>query len=247
MKTIKPEHVSLRDWIEHNIEDTCRTNERYNRLQANREDDKTEDDPVYKKLYNCALKVNDYTSFYYRAYSDYIVMLFADKLSSLTNRWMKEEDYYFYVNSSEKKIIKKMKDDYLEGRRRMRPGYVDEHAFMKSNIKKNIRHTKNTDDNKFLLRCTITNNIKGVDNDPVFQKMHECVLEALDIPRYYGPTYGGYVRFYFVNYKINGYKSDILRRKMNEKTYNYLLTYPAEVIVNDLIKKYEKKHKELYE
>lgn len=107
----------MRDWIEHNIEETCRSNERYNRLQANVMDATTLDDPVYKKLIECAMKVIDYTSFYYRAYNEYIVRLFAYKLQLLTNRWMKEDEYNFYLNSSDKKIIKKIKDEYLEMRR----------------------------------------------------------------------------------------------------------------------------------
>lgn len=121
---------------------------------------------------------------------------------------------------------------------------VNDDKLMKSNIRKNIRYTKNLNDNKFLVRCTITNNMKGLENDPVFQRMHECYFKTLEFNKKYGPTYGGYAKFMFVNYKVNGYKLGIMLRRMNEETYNYLLEHCADDIVTHLIKEYEIKHKE---
>lgn len=108
---------TLRKRIEHNSYETIMSCDRYNKLKAIDNLKIIKNDPVYQKLSNCAILLNNYKSFQYKAYETQIVNLFVIKLQMITNRLMKEEEYNFYLDSSHKTIIKKIKDEYLEIRK----------------------------------------------------------------------------------------------------------------------------------
>ena len=105
------------------------------------------------------------------------------------------------------------------------------------NVHKNSQFTKNLDDVKFLLRCTVINNMESIGDDPVFQKLNECYFSAMDLTK---QQYDGFAKCEFVNQKINGYKLRIMLRRMDVTTYNYLLGHNADDLVTHFASLYNK-------